>query len=144
MFNKSIDDRLTEWINLRNLLDNTESPLQEVWDFWHRAPFIPHNIDIDPYYQGKWPSPWEIIEKNRYDDFTKSLMIAWTLKLTNKFKESKIELKTMTDADNQKLYNLIYIDENWVINYSDNGPVEVDDIRNDLRLENLINIASPR
>ena len=144
MFNQPVDSRLTEWIDHRKQLDEVENPLQEVWDFWHLAPFIPHNRNIDPYYQKSWPSPWEIIEDNKYDDFTKALMIGWTLKLTKKFKNSKIELKTFVDQSKTREYNLVYVDEQWVINYNDNGPINADSVPESFRLENLVEVSAPR
>ena len=144
MFNQPVDSRLTEWIDHRRQLDQSQEPLQTVWDFWHLAPFIPHNRNVDPYHQKSWPSPWEIIEENKYDDFTKALMIAWTLKLTNKFKNSKIELKTLVDSAKTREYNLIYVDDSWVINYSDNGPVAMENIPDSFILENLVEVSAPR
>ena len=144
MFNLPVDDRLTEWINHRRNLENISDPLQEVWDFWHQAPFTPHNRKIDPYYRQSWPSPWEIIEYNRYDDFTKALMIGWTLKLTDKFKNSKIELRTLVDTVRSREYNLVYIDDSWVINYSDNGPIPVPEITGSFKLENMVEVTAPR
>ncbi len=144
MFNQSVDQRLTEWVNHRKRLDEVEDPLQEVWDFWHCAPFVPHNRNVDPYFQRSWPSPWEIIAENKYDEFTRALMIGWTLKLTNKFKNSKIELRTLVDNVRAREYNLVYIDESWVINYSDNGPISVTDITSQFRLENLVELSTPR
>jgi hypothetical protein len=111
MFNQPVDSRLTEWADHRRKLDEVEDPLQTVWDFWHLAPFTPHNRNVDPYYQKSWPSPWEIIVENTYDDFTKALMIGWTLKLTKKFKDSKIELRTLVDSNRTRQYNLLYIDD---------------------------------
>lgn len=144
MFNQSVDQRLTEWVNHRRRLDEVEDPLQQVWDFWHSAPFVPHNRNIDPYFQRSWPSPWEIIEQNKYDEFTRALMIGWTLKLTNKFKNSKIEIRTLVDSSRSREYNLIYIDDNWVINYNDNGPVNVSEVVGSFRLENLVELSTPR
>lgn len=144
MFNLPVDDRLTEWINHRQKLDEVEDPLQEVWDFWHQAPFIPHNRKIDPYFQRNWPSPWEVILDNKYDDFTRALMISWTLKLTKKFKESKIEIRTLVDTVHPREYNLVYVNDVWVINYSDNGPIPASDISGPFRLENLVEVATPR
>lgn len=144
MFNLSVDERLAEWANHRRRLDEIEDPLQEVWDFWHQAPFVPHNRNIDPYYQKSWPSPWEIIAENLYDDFTKTLMIGWTLKLTKKFKDSRIEIRTLVDSDRRRQYNLLYIDEEWVINYNDNGPVRAPEIIGSFRLENLVEVNTPR
>lgn len=144
MFNQSVDNRLTEWTTHRKQLDEVDNPLQEVWDFWHQAPFTPYNKNIDPYYQQSWPSPWQIIAENRYDDFTKTLMIAWTLKLTRKYQNSKMELRTLVDSNQIRAYNLLYIDDTWVINYSDNGPISTPEIPSSFRLENLIEISAPR
>lgn len=144
MFNLPVDSRLTEWLNHRQHLEETENPLQEVWDFWSHAPYIPYNRNIDPYYQKSWPTPWEIIDHNKYDDFTKSLMIAWTLKLTKKFNNSVIEVKSLIDESNNRAYNLVFIDNNWVINYNDNGPVSVDSVPDSFRLENIVEVKAPR
>jgi len=144
MFDKSVDQRLTSWINFRKSLDTSETPLQDVWDFWHVAPFIPYNKNIDPYYQRNWPSPWEIIAENKYDEFTRALMIAWTLKLTNKFAETKIEIRTLVDNKFNREYNLVYIDDNWVINYNDNGPITTKEIPDSFRIENLVEVKAPR
>lgn len=144
MFKLPVDDRLTNWLNHRQQLEETENPLQTVWDFWYHAPFVPHNKNVDPYYQKSWPTPWEIIAENKYDDFTKSLMIAWTLKLTEKFKNSSILIKTMLDNEHNRAYNLVFVDETWVINYSDNGPVTADSVPGSFRLENLVEVNTPR
>jgi len=144
MFNQSVDDRLSEWIKHRQELDCSNDPLQEVWDFWNQAPFTPHNRNIDPYYQKSWPTPWEIIKTNKYDDFTKALMIGWTLKLTKKFKDSKIELKTLVDDNRTREYNVIYIDNSWVINYNDNGPISAVEVNSGFKLENIIEVTGPR
>lgn len=144
MFNLSVEERLTEWIEHRREIDQSPEPLQIVWDFWNSAPFIPHNRNIDPYYQKSWPTPWEIIESNRYDDFTKALMIGWTLKLTKKFKDSKIELKTLVDANRTREYNVICIDNTWAINYSDDGPIPALEINEQFKVENIIEVSSPR
>lgn len=144
MFNLSVDERLSEWVKFRSDLDTSKTPLQDVWDFWHLAPFIPYNKKIDPFYQRSWPSPWEIIANNQYDEFTRSLMIAWTLKLTKKFNKSKIELKTLVDTDKEIEYNLVFIDNSWIINYNDNGPIEVKDLKGSFRMENLIEVDIPR
>jgi len=144
MFTLPIEQRLSSWIEHRQQLDQSTTPLQDVWDFWHTAPFIPHNRLVDPYHQRSWPTPWEIIEKNKYDDFTKALMIGWTLKLTTHFRDSKIEIKTLVDSTQSREYNLVVVDDQWVINYNDNGPSQLCDVISTLRLENLIEVAPPR
>lgn len=144
MFELSPDERLTAWADLRRDLDAIKNPLENLIEFWEHPPYVPYNRNIDPYNQRSWPTPWEILIENKYDDFTKVLMMAWTLKLTNNFKDAKIEIKTYADVVKNRQYNLLYIDDNVVINYVDNCLSTVDDIPDSFRLENLIEVSRPR
>ena len=71
-------------------------------------------------------------------------MMGWTLKLTKKYQNSKIEIKTLVDSNRTKEYNVLYIDDTWVLNYNDNGPVDATEITDAFKLENLIEVTSPR
>jgi len=144
MFEKNIDDRLSAWAQHRNDLDQSTTPLQDVWEFWRTAPYIPYNNKIDPNFQFGWPNPWDIIVHNKYDDFTKALMIGWTLKLTKTFKTSLIELIIYVDNNTGLNYNVICVDKHWVINYNDNGPVLFEELSTSLLLENLVELKTIR
>jgi hypothetical protein len=126
------------------MLDQSSTPLEDVWEFWKQAPYIPYNKKVDPHYQQSWPSPWEIIVDNRYDDFTKAVMIAWTLRLTKRFRYNKIEIKTYLDKAKNAVYNVVCVDEEWLINYKDNGPVLVKNLPDSFFLENIIELNTPR
>jgi hypothetical protein len=138
MFNKDVEHRLSVWLELRKSLEINEDPLMLVWEFWKTAPFIPYNRNIDQHNQPSWPSPWDIIVENKYDEFTRALMIGLTLKLTNKFQNASIELRTLVDSDTGVRYNVICIDELHIINYSDLGPVTLESLPSSIILENLI------
>lgn len=144
MFELTPDERLSAWAEHRHLLDCSPTPLEDLIAFWDHPPYVPFNRNVDPYNPKRWPTPWEILIENKYDDFTKVLMMAWTLKLTAKFKDSKIEIKTYTDADRSKQYNLVFIDDEFVINYVDNGINVPTDIPESFHLENLIEVTRPR
>lgn len=144
MFDLDPDSRISAWSNFRAGLNDSRTPLIDLINFWRNAPFIPFNKNVDPYNQYAWPTPWDIIVDNHYDDFTKSLMMAWSLKLTDKFKNSKIEIKTYTDDENNKVYNLVVIDDKDVINYNDNSLIDVQELPDSIRLENLIEVDRPR
>jgi hypothetical protein len=144
MFDLEVDDRISTWAKLRYQIETDNAPVTLVWDFWSHAPFIPYNNKVDPYYQQSWPTPWEIIVDNHYDDFTKALMIGWSLKMTNRFSNSRIELRTLVDNVNHRQYNVVSIDEEWVINYSDNGPELLKNIPESFLLENIIELTGPR
>ena len=144
MFQKSLEERLTEWKALRENLDKSSDPLTTLSEFWGHAPMVPYNHHIDRYNHQSWPTPWDIIVENRYDDFTIALMMAQTLKLTEKFANSKIEVRTMVDETRTKLYNLVYIDDNMVLNYDRWQSIKSQDIPNTFFLENLVDIVRPR
>ncbi len=144
MSKKNIESDLDSWLELRKRLDSIDQPLEEVWIYWNSMPFSPFNPKVDPFNQTSWPTPWEIIVDGIYDDFTKSLMIGWTLKMTERYKNSAIALKTMVDNRNSVEYNLIYIDNDWVINYADDGPTATDKIPEDFWLKNHIELSTPR
>jgi hypothetical protein len=144
MFNQSVDDRLSSWAQHRRDLETSLTPLEDVWEFWRQAPYIPYNNKIDPYHCRSWPSPWEIIVDNKYDDFTKAMMIGKTLKLTEKFKDSVIQVRTYVDNSKNSVYNVVIINESWVINYNDNGPVPAENLPGSFLLENLVELENPR
>ena len=144
MFELTPDERLSAWAEHRRQLETSMHPLEDLVAFWRNAPYVPYNRSVDPYDQRRWPTPWDIIIENKYDDFTKALMMAWTLKLTSMFKTSKIEIKTYTDADRARQYNLVFIDDKFVINYTDNDVNLPTEIPESFQLENLIEVPRPR
>lgn len=144
MFKLPIDDRLSSWAAHRAQLNTSNNALMDVWQLWKTAPYIHYNNKIDPYYKQSWPSPWEIIVENKYDDFTRAVMIAWTLRLTERFKKSKIEIKTFVDSQRSKQYNIVCVDEQWIINYSDAGPITVGEFPATLLLENIVDLEQSR
>lgn len=144
MFTLEVEDRLAAWSELRKHLDQSKDPLQDVVTFWSDIPFTPHNHNIDPYYQESWPTPWEIIADNRYDDFTRAIMIGYTLLLTDQYKNSDVQIKTLVDTEFKRLYNVVYVDDTWALNYDDNKVVSASNIPTLYRLENLIGLKRPR
>jgi hypothetical protein len=144
MFNLPPDERLSTWSNFRRQLDISEDPFRDSIDFWLTAPFVPYNKDVDPYNVKSWPTPWEIIIENKYDDFTKALLMSWTLKLTDKFKDSKIEIKTYIDNKNKRQYNMVFINDAQVLNYVDNAVTTPQEVPESFFIENIIQVERPR
>ena len=139
-----LDLRLSAWADLRHRLDLSDNPFDEIIMFWNAVPYCAHNPNIDPYNQFGWPTPWEIIAENIYDDFTKALMMGYTVLLTDKFKDCVVELRTLVDNDRKRLYNIIVVDNHWVLNFNDEHYVLLDSIPSLYRLENHITLDRPR
>lgn len=144
MFLQSPDERLSDWREFRKSLEDSPNPLLAVVEFWSQAPFIPFNHKVDPYNQRAWPTPWEIIIENKYDDFTRALMMGWTLKCTERFSKSDIQIRSVVDNAQNLAYNLVFVDDKWVLNYDDNQPVEAARVSDSFRLENLVVLERPR
>ena len=144
MFRQSPDERLSTWKEFRNGLETSVDPLLDVINFWAGAPYIPYNHNVDPYNRNSWPSPWEIIVQNRYDDFTKALMIGYTIKYTDKFGNTDIAIKTLVDNSQKSVYNIVVVDDKWVLNYQENTLVEACDVPEEFRLENLVVLERPK
>lgn len=144
MFDRSPDERLSIWSKFRKELDQDLEPLTSLAKFWSQAPLISYNNKIDHYNPKSWPTPWEIIYENKYDDFTIAMMMGYSLRLTEKFKDEKIEVRSLVDHNKKQLYNLLYINEEDILNYDRYVPVKLHSIKDDLFLENQIEIVFPR
>jgi len=144
MKNIVVEDRLDAWIRFRHQLTNSFDILQDIAMFWSDVKPIPYNKAIDQYNQNSWPTPWEIVADNCYDDFTLALMIGYTIKLTDQYKNNRVEVRTMVDSTRIRLYNLVYIDDQYVLNYDRFGVVNIQDIPDSFYLENMVELARPR
>jgi len=144
MFNLSADDRISSWAQLRQNLETSLTPFQDVAEFWADAPFVPYNKNVDPFNQRSWPTPWDIIVENKYDDFTRALMMANTFKLSNRFKNSSIMIQTRVDSSQNRSYNFVIINEEKILNYIDNEVVDFENLPPSFLLENLIELSSPK
>lgn len=144
MFKLDEDSRLAAWADFRKHLDNSTDPLQDVIDFWSNCPLKSNRNVLDPFYVGSWPTPWEIIVENQYDDFTKSVMIGYTILLTERYKNSSVQIRTLVDKVNNRLYNTVYIDEFFVLNFHDDRAIISENIPDFCRLENLVELTRPR
>jgi hypothetical protein len=144
MFHKSLDERLSDWSEFRKNLDTLDTPLTTLAEFWSMAPLVIHNHKVDPYNPSSWPTPWDLIVENKYDDFTLALMMAYTLKLTNKYNNDKIEVRTMVDSTKTRLYNLVYVNDTDVLNYERATAIKAQYIDESLYLENIVDVVFPR
>lgn len=132
MFQNSYDKQFSIWKKFRNSIDKSERPLEDTIKFWAMAPLVNKHLDV--YRIDTWPDPWQIIKDGKYNDFTINLMIGHTLKLSERFNESQIEIRTYLDMDSKIVYNTCYID-NKVLNYPYGEVTSEEDIPNNIVLQ---------
>ncbi len=92
MFDLDQTSKLKAWKEFRQALETSETPLQDVATLWSRAPFV--NPFLDPNNPSKWPDPWKLILDGKFDELAIALGICYTLTLTERFKDQKIEIHT--------------------------------------------------
>lgn len=140
MFKLLAQERLSSWAEFRARLEISPTPLEDVSSLWSAAPWTPYNYKVDPFNKKTWPSPWEILVDNIYDDFTKAIMIGYTIKLTKRFAESRISVKTVVDKSRSVNYNLVSIDDEWLLNYKEHGPISAIIAPDYFSIENLVEL----
>jgi hypothetical protein len=141
---QEVEENLDEWVKFRNNLTHSTTPLGDVADFWGKVKQIQFNHKIDPHHPASWPTPWSIIADGQYDDLTTAIMIGYTIKLTDQYKDSKVEIRIQVDEDRTRLYNLVYVDDMYVLNYERFRVVKAQDIDDSFFIENLVELARPR
>jgi hypothetical protein len=114
VFNLHGFDRLTEWKRFRDNLELSETPLEDVAEFWGNAPFV--STYLDPKAPAEWPDPWHLVLDLRLDDLAISLGMLYTLKLTTRFMSSKFEIHTSMLPDKDDPRYFLIIDNKFVLN----------------------------
>lgn len=90
MFNLYGNERLIEWKKFRGSLETSETPFEELIQFWSFAPFV--NPYLDPSSPETWPDPWRLILDSKLDNLAITLGMYYTLKLTQRFMSEDFEI----------------------------------------------------
>ena len=132
MFELSYEQRLASWRYLRDCVETAQDPIQEVIDFYSKAPL--HTIAADPYTPSTWPDPWELLEENNYCAFVKILAICYTLQLTDVLSQGTYEIHITRDNENSETYYLLFVDD-IVIGFNGEKYVKKNELPTTLRSE---------
>lgn len=114
MFNQYGTDRLNKWKEFRNTLEISNSPLEDVAEFWSQAPFV--NPYLDPNSPTEWPDPWHLVLDDRYDDLAIALGMLYTIKLTQRFMKTKCEIHTSILPEEKTPRYFLVVDNSKVLN----------------------------
>lgn len=114
MFDLYDSDRLTEWKRFRTHLETSQTPFEDVAEFWSRAPFV--SSYLDPQDPQSWPDPWHLILDDKLDDLAICLGMLYTIKLTQRFIDSCCEIHmTMFPKKKDPKYFLL-VDGQYLLN----------------------------
>jgi hypothetical protein len=109
------NERLTKWKQFRDSIELSNSPFEDVANFWSHAPFV--SPYLPPSNPDSWPDPWQLIAVGRFDELAIVIGMLYTIKLTQRFIDSKCEIHTtILSKEKEPIYMLI-IDNQQVINF---------------------------
>jgi hypothetical protein len=137
MVGKSFEDRLRFWHDFRTRLSRSADPLQTTIDFWNNVPSTSRNID--PYDESTWPDPWQMIEENNYCDYTKTLAMAYTLKLSGLYEDWQPIFKIGIDRTNSRLYYMLFIQDK-VLGFDIEKSVHINELPEDIHIQKIIQL----
>lgn len=90
MFNVYDTERLIEWKKLRDSLETSQTPFDDLMQLWRSAPFV--NPFLNPNDPKSWPDPWRLILDGKFDNLAICLGMLYTVKLTQRFMASTFEI----------------------------------------------------
>lgn len=133
MWTLKSEDRLHEWKEFRQSISELpfEEAILKTVNLWSFAPFVNHYLDrCEP---TEWPTPWELLQDNRYDDMARALAMLYTLFLSEHGKNHTFEIVKMQASSQLESYNLVNIDSGtYILNYSFNEVTHKEQIDLDL------------
>ena len=127
MFDLFGTQRLNAWKQFRTEIENSETPLEDVAEFWSHAPFV--SPYLDPGNPTIWPDPWHLILDAKYDDLAIPLGMLYTLKLTQRFMGSKFEIH-MSIPDNKDKQYMLIVDDKQVLNFEYKAVIDIEKLKN--------------
>lgn len=128
MFDVHGTDRLTKWKEFRDSLEQSETPFQDVAEFWSHAPFVSSYLDYQN--PSEWPDPWHLILDNRLDDLAITLGMLYTIKLTHRFMETEFEIHKTESNGKKDLRFFLIVDNKYVLNMAYKQVLDVSEVKN--------------
>jgi hypothetical protein len=113
------NDRLIEWKRFRDQIESSLNPLEEIANYWAKAPFV--NDYLDPFNPQSWPDPWHLVLDGKFDNLAICLGMLYTIKLTNRFIDTKCEIHMSSIMRN---YFLV-VDKQSILNFEYNSVVNI-------------------
>jgi hypothetical protein len=113
VFNLYDNDRLIKWKQFRDSIETSQTPLEDVVHLWSRAPFV--SPYLNPLTPDLWPDPWHLVLDSKLDELAITLGMLYTLKLTQRFIESRFEIHMSTSKENKYNQYFLVVD-NHVLN----------------------------
>lgn len=128
--NTQLEKRFAAWRELRQHLENSATPFEDVVEFFNNFPHV--KVYTDPYDQATWPTAWQLIEENEYCPFNMLLAICYTLQLCTRFENFEPKITISVDKLSNSVYYMLFIDK-LVYGYEDEAWTAIEDLPKSLK-----------
>ena len=119
--------RLAVWREFRERLEVSPTPLEDVAELWKHAPFV--SPYLDPQIPSAWPDPWHLMLDLRLDDLALVLGMLYTIKLTQRFIDTKCEIHMSMRPQNKERQYMLLVGDAQVLNLEYGTVVGADDLK---------------
>ena len=118
IFHGDYTERLTAWSQFRDRLETDDTALQLTLQLYQQCPLTHTKTNF--FDKGTWPQAWNLIEKNDYNTVDRLLGMWYTLRLTDKYVQTKIDLlqcveKNKISMDNTVSYHTLAVDNQYIV-----------------------------
>lgn len=114
-------ERIRAWRDLRESIKEKtlEEAALDVSLWWWQAPIVQFTIDYDR--PETWPTPWEMMYENEFDNTARAYMMAETLLLAGLVTEYDLEIVILNCKDLEEIKSLVLVEKRIILNYAYNS-----------------------
>ena len=122
------EETLQSWVQLRHDCENKplEEQLNQIAKWWGHAPRINYAI----HWQDKenWPTPWELLADNKYDELAIALGMSYTILMLENI-NATVELAHAKDNIASDNYIVLVDKRKYILNYDPWTAVNTEQIK---------------
>ena len=116
MYELKFEDKVKVWKDLRDDLESSPRPFDLLNQFIKGLPRSSRKEN--PWDPKSVAEPWHLIENSSFTEYEIALLCAYTLQLTDRFSDAKVEIHISKDIKEDVNMYLVYLDGSIVLGYN--------------------------
>ena len=116
MYELKFEDKVKVWKDLRDDLESSPRPFDLLNKFIKDLPRSSRKEN--PWDPKSVAEPWHLIENSSFTEYEIALLCAYTLQLTDRFSDAKVEIHISKDIEEDVNMYLVYLDGSIVLGYN--------------------------
>ena len=117
MYDLKFEDKVRVWKDLRETIEVSSKPFDLLSQFIKSLPRSSRKEN--PWDPRSVAEPWHLIENSSFTEYEIALLCAYTLQLTDRFSDAKVEIHISKDIKEDVNMYLVYLDGSIVLGYND-------------------------